>query len=160
MSNQDHITVRPAVPQDAESACAVLVASINDLCAADHKNDPKVIAAWTANKTPSTVQGWIENDRSTLIVAEHEGQIIGVAGYTMSGEVTLNYVAPRFQYQGVSDRILTAVEQEMRSAGLAQAYLVSTATAERFYRARGWRAEGPVDYAFGMPGQPMVKDLA
>ena len=45
-------SVRRAEPDDVLAMSRVLTASIIELCAADHGNDPAAIAAWTRNKTP------------------------------------------------------------------------------------------------------------
>ena len=159
MTGSDHITVRLATPEDAEAACKVLIASITRLCTADHKNDPATINAWTANKTPANIHHWIEDDRTRIVVAERDEQIAGVAGYSMAGEVTLNYVSPDFRFQGISGAMLDRIEQDLREAGITAARLASTVTATRFYLARGWRLDGPIEYVHGMPDQPMAKDL-
>ena len=41
------------------SACDVLRRSIVELCVADHRNDPKILAQWLANKRPCIVASWV-----------------------------------------------------------------------------------------------------
>ncbi len=159
MSDADEILIRTAKTSDAEDLCSVLIASITDLCHADHHRDPEKIAEWIANKTPRNVRHWIADDGLQMLVAIKADRIAGVAGYTMDGEITLNYVAPQFRFQGISEAILSRIERDFVGLGIAQGHLESTLTARDFYLSRGWTAAGAVQVAFGMPGQPMVKDL-
>jgi hypothetical protein len=43
---------RRARVEDAAAACDVMRRSITELCLADHANDPTILEAWLANKTP------------------------------------------------------------------------------------------------------------
>ena len=38
--------IRDAMPDDAIAGCDVLKRSIAELCIADHKNDPAILARW------------------------------------------------------------------------------------------------------------------
>jgi hypothetical protein len=49
------MVIREAVAGDAEEACTVVRRSIAELCAADHGNDPAILARWLDNKTPENV---------------------------------------------------------------------------------------------------------
>ena len=153
------LLIRTAIASDADAISAALIASITQLCHADHQNDPEKIAAWTLNKTPENIRRWITDGQSKICVAELNHTIAGVAGYLQTGQILLNYVTPFHRFQGVSDQLLNWIERELTALGVSQGRLESTLTAERFYQSRGWRPSGPVTYAFGMPGQPMVKRL-
>ena len=47
------ITIRKAEPADVAAMSRVLIGSITDLCTADHRNDPEILAGWLRNKTPA-----------------------------------------------------------------------------------------------------------
>lgn len=153
------IEITEALPADATAISRVLIASITELCAADHGGNPALIAGWTANKTPGNIGRWIAGPEVVLVVARRHGLTAGVGGWTAGGEIALNYVAPEFRGQGVSTAMLVEIERQMRSAGMAEGRLTSTMTALAFYRARGWIDDGPREIDFGMPGQPMRKSL-
>jgi len=72
------VKIRDATPDDAEAACAVLRASIIELCAADHGNDPALLERWLANKRPEIVAGWIGRPEHPLLVAVDSGGILAV----------------------------------------------------------------------------------
>ena len=50
------MVIREAVVGDAEEACTMVRRSITELCAADHGNDPAILARWLDNKTPENVE--------------------------------------------------------------------------------------------------------
>jgi GNAT superfamily N-acetyltransferase len=156
----DRPRIRPARADDAAAAAAVLRDSIRALCTADHAEDPDIVAAWCANKTPERVIGWIADPEGRLFVAELDGRLAGVGGLRTDGTVTLNYVAPAARFRGVSSLLLARIEAELAAMGLVEARLDSTRTALAFYLARGWRDAGPPGTWAGMPSFPMRKRLA
>ncbi len=140
------VAVRLAREADIDAMSTVLVASIRDLCAADHRNDAVAIARWTANKTPESIRGWLAGGPGRLFVAENSfafpGEILCVGAYSADGKILLNYVAPGARFRGVSKHMLARLEAELRALGVAEGRLTSTATALTFYRAAGWTDAG------------------
>jgi GNAT superfamily N-acetyltransferase len=154
------VIIRDAAPADAQEACDVLRASISELCAADHDNDPEILKRWLANKTPASVTAWAKDPNGSLLVAVEDDAILAVGGVRNSGEITLNYVAPRARFRGVSSALLAALEARAAGHGAARVTLHSTETAHRFYWSRGYRDEGPPAGKFGTRGSyPMSKLL-
>jgi GNAT superfamily N-acetyltransferase len=152
--------IRDATPDDGAEACAVLRASISELCMADHRDDPDILSRWLANKTPENVAAWAGAVGSSLLVAVGNGDILAVGGVRDNGEITANYVAPAARFRGVSSALLAALEARATQRGAATATLLSTETAHRFYLARGYRDEGPSVGKFGAAASyPMVKAL-
>jgi hypothetical protein len=136
---------------------AVLIASITELCALDHRNDPAMLAGWRENKAPERVAAWFSSPASTLLVAERNGEVAAVGGYfTADRVVSLNYVAPQHRFAGVSTALLAAIEAGL---GPGEASLESTQTARRFYESRGWRVAGDLAVHRGIDGYPMRKLL-
>ncbi len=82
--------IRDATPADGQEACAVLRASIAQLCGADHRNDADILNRWLANKTSENVAAWADNDGRSLLVAIEGGAIVAVGGVRDGGEITLN----------------------------------------------------------------------
>lgn len=152
--------IRDAAPADAAAACTVLRRSIAELCAADHRDDPAILARWLANKTPEIVAGWIARPDNAVLLAVEDGAILAVGSVTDAGEITLNYVSPDARFRGVSRALLEALEARAVLHGNACCTLESTATARRFYLAAGYRENGPPAGNFGTAsGYPMRKDL-
>jgi GNAT superfamily N-acetyltransferase len=153
------IAVRPAAEGDVRAMSEVLTASIRELCAADHRGDPEIIARWTQNKTPEAVGKMLANPTLRMFVAELDGRVAAVGAVTTAGEVALNYVAPAFRFRGASKALLAAMETDIHAAGLEEGRLTSTETARRFYASSGWEDSGPRDDDGFVTGYPMRKRL-
>jgi GNAT superfamily N-acetyltransferase len=152
--------IRDATPADAEAACEVMRRSIAELCEPDHHNDPKILAAWLANKQPRIFEAWLAEPDNSVLVAVREGRIVSVGAVRDSGEITLNYVSPDARFKGVSRALLAALEQRAIDRGKRRCFLASTATARRFYLAHGYVETGRPAGQFGTSsGFPMSKAL-
>jgi len=153
--------IRKATAQDAEEICFVLRRSITELCEADHRRDPALLAAWLGNKTPETVAAWLRRKDASYFVAIDDGVMAAVGAVTDDGEILLNYVSPDARFRGASKALLAAMETRAAGRGASRCSLQSTETARRFYRARGYEETGaPMAMKFGMDsGYPMSKAL-
>ena len=150
------ITVRRAAPEDAPAMSAVLIASITELCAADHRDDPAALSSWLANKTPAGVGQWFANPVNTILVAERAGEIAACGAFNTDRMIILNYVAPNHRFRGVSKALLAAMEAAL---GPGEATLDSTLTARPFYLAAGWEEAGQAKVYRLVDGYPMRKLL-
>lgn len=138
-----HITLRPAVRQDAAAIAAVF--------------DAAVRAGWTylgdrAAKPMFTAQDWDQ------LVAEHLPPNVllvavdetgGVVGYTAvhpaDGEMFLLFVHPGYAGRGIGRALLAAAHDALRAAGRAEAFLFVHEQNERalaVYAAAGYRPDG------------------
>jgi GNAT superfamily N-acetyltransferase len=153
------ILVRPAHAGDIEAMSRVMTRSITELCAADHADDPDIVAGWTRNKTPEGVARMLANPQLSMFVAEIDGAIGAVGAMADNDTVALNYVSPDHRRTGLSRALLARMEAEMAARGTQLANLTSTRTALAFYRAHGWQDDGPPEQVFSIPGYPMTKRL-
>ena len=154
------VEIRDATPDDAVAACHVLRESISQLCVADHRNDPAILNAWLANKTPETVTGWARQKGRSLLLAVEGDTVLAVGGVTDAGEITLNYVSPDARFRGVSRALLRALEARAAERGSDRCTLTSTETAHRFYRSAGYVEDGPPQGKFGTTSSyPMSKRI-
>jgi GNAT superfamily N-acetyltransferase len=154
------VKIRDATAADAEPACAVLRASIVELCAADHGHDPVLLERWLANKQPDIVASWIARPDNSLLVAVEGDSVLAVGSVTDAGEITLNYVAPSARLRGVSRALLKALEVRALERGNTECHLHSTETAHRFYLSNGYVETGIPIQKFGMKsGYPMSKRI-
>lgn len=153
------ITIRPAVPADAAAMSAVLTASIRDLCAADHRNDPTILVGLAAQqdagdgaedaRTPGR-----EVPRRRARRRDRRRRLLD---RPRRDRPQLRRAAHRFH--GISKTLLAALEERIRQSGAGTARLTSTGTAHRFYLANGWHDAGPAEADRGMLCQPMEKRL-
>ena len=150
--------IRQALTEDADAICTVLRRSITELCVADHCNDPEILAGWLANKTPETVQTWMQHAGNRMLVAEDNSRIAAVGLVSGEGEVLLNYVAPECRFRGLSKAMLAALERCVRANGLSRCVLESTETAQRFYLSRGYAVQRE-SVSYGFRSYKMAKEL-
>ena len=153
------ILVRRAGRGDAASMSAVVVRSIEQLCTLDHHDDPSVIAAWTANKTPAQMAAMLVAPSNRMFVAVRDERIVGVGCVIGSDQVGLNYVDPDHRLAGISRALLRAMESAMRDSASAVGYLESTETALSFYRSAGWEDARAPRKSGLLTSWPMRKDL-
>jgi GNAT superfamily N-acetyltransferase len=152
------LEIRAARLDDADQACDVLRRSIAQLCVADHGNDPAILNAWLANKTPEIVAAWISQHGNSLLLATEADAILAVGSVTDAGEITLNYVAPEARFRGVSRALLRALEARALERGNRRCTLTSTATAHHFYQSAGYVDDGTPAGKFGTTASyPMSK---
>jgi GNAT superfamily N-acetyltransferase len=152
--------IRDAKAEDARAAAQVLRRSISDLCAADHGNDPVILAQWLSNKTPDIVASWMTALNNSVLVAVENDTILAVGAVTDTGQITLNYVSPDARFRGVSRALLRALEARALERGSIRCTLNSTETARRFYLANGYVIDGSPVRKHGVSGYPMSKQLA
>ena len=154
------VAIRDAAPDDAVAACHVLRESISRLCVADHRNDPAILNAWLANKTPEIVAAWAARKGNSLLLAVEGDAVLAVGSVTDAGEITLNYVAPAARFRGVSRALLSALEARAIERGNKRCKLTSTETAHRFYQSAGYIDDGVPTGKFGTTtGYAMSKEI-
>ena len=153
--------VRNALDGDALAVCEVLRRSILELCVADHRNDPAILARWLRNKTPEFVASWIAQPSNSMLVAVEDAVILGVGLVTDAGEIGLNYVLPDAQFRGVSRALMNALETRAIERGNVRCTLTSTETGRQFYLSGGYTQEGEAVLRFpgDCPGYKMFKPL-
>lgn len=135
-------------------------ASITELCAADHGNDPDILGRWLANKTPENLAAWSADPSASLLLAVEDEVVLAVGSCKHTGEITLNYVSPDARFRGVSSALLNALELRAAERGVTTCTLLSTETAHRFYLARGYADTGAPEHKFGTSASyPMSKDI-
>lgn len=159
MQRTYHVSViRLSGTSQAREACDVVRRSITQCCALDHANEPAVLQAWLANKTPENLAAWMLAPGAMSWGALRSGELVGFALLT-GDSLALCYVVPEVLHQGVGHALLTAAEVGARQAGLEAVSLESTRTAEAFYRRNGYRPDGAVQRWAGLQAQPMRKRL-
>lgn len=141
--------IRAAVDDDAPAACALIRESITVLCEPDHHGDARHIERWLSNKTADNVRRWIH--QTHVLVAEEEGEIVGVAAMNDDGKVTLNYVSPGARFRGVSKALMHRLEDNAKRRGLSRLTLETTRTALPFYEALGF-TKAPTTYVLPLTG--------
>jgi GNAT superfamily N-acetyltransferase len=144
------IQIRTATPEDATAACGVLRRSILECCVQDHQNDSDVLNTWLGNKTPQNVGAWVTSPANYTLVAERDGELVGVALLTRAGKLSLCYVLPEAQGHGAGKALLEAAEAKAREWGIGTMTLKSTIGAREFYARRGYTNAGRDRTCYGL----------
>ena len=150
LAEERMFTVRQATLKDAEVAVQVVRQSIEQLCTADHRNDPATLTRWLTNKTPEHFHSWIASPDNFCVVAEMDGRLSGVGLLQRGGEIQLFYLAPGTQHRSMGRAIHAALETQAHAWGLRELHLDSTAMARSFYEALGYQATGAPVVRFGV----------
>jgi hypothetical protein len=59
--------------------------SIAELCVADHRNDPAILARWLGNKTVENFVDWVRQPDNSLMVAVEDSELLAVGSVTDAG---------------------------------------------------------------------------
>jgi GNAT superfamily N-acetyltransferase len=153
------IDIRKAVPNDAGAACTLLRRSIEEVCEPDHRGRPDVLDAWLANKTPETIASWFASPTNHAVVAERDGQLLGLALLTQAGRLALCYVEPGALRIGVGRALLAAVEEQARAWSIRKLHLHSPKSCATFYERHGYANAGLEKSCFGLECSLMWKQL-
>lgn len=151
--------IRKAAPQDAAAVCRVLRRSITEGCVQDHQHDPATLTSWLGNKNPETVAGWFTSPTNFPLVAERNGELVGVALLTQAGKLALCYVLPEAQGQGVGRSLVEGIEAQARAWNIGKIRLHSTITASAFFARRGYLLAGREKSCFGLECDFLWKQL-
>ncbi|WP_020652227.1 GNAT family N-acetyltransferase [Massilia niastensis] len=153
------IDIRKAVPEDAPAACALLRRSIEEGCRDDHRDQPAVLGLWLGNKTPANVSAWFASPSNFALVAQSEGQLVGLCLLTQAGKVALCYVLPEALRCGVGRALLAAVEEQARAWNISKLHLHSPAGASAFFERHGYLNAGKEQSCFGLECDLLWKRL-
>jgi ribosomal protein S18 acetylase RimI-like enzyme len=156
----DRISIRPARFTEAARIAELWTRSIREVSSHAYEDTPELMDFWTANKTPETIRRLIGGLGTTMVVAELDGQLAGLAIMTNEGEITSCYVAPEAVRHGVGRRLMEHLEAEARDCGHDSVRLNSSLNAIGFYERLGYRPVGGQRlFLDKIPCVPMEKTL-
>jgi N-acetylglutamate synthase-like GNAT family acetyltransferase len=156
---QPAIHIRQALPSDAAAACALLRRAIEQGCAADHGNDPAVLAAWLGNKTAQNVEAWFVAPTNYAVVAEYDGEVTGLALLNQAGKLALCYVQPALARRGIGRALVAAVEERARGWSIGKIHMHSPASASGFFERLGYLNAGKDRACYGLEVDLLWKQL-
>lgn len=153
------IDIRKAAPTDAAAACKLLRRSIEQGCAPDHRGRADILDTWLANKNPQNVAAWFASATNHAIVAERDGELLGLALLTQAGKLALCYVDPDALRIGVGRALLAAVEAQARAWNIGKLHLHSPTSTATFFERHGYANAGLEKSCFGLECSLMWKQL-
>ena len=129
------VTVRLATPEDAAALSSLVLRTLHEVNTKDY--GPALIAALAKDWT---VDGMLAKMRDrTTYVAIHDDAIIGTAGFD-GEQIRSVFVRPDQHKIGVGSLLVRTVETLALKQGLNRLSVLSSITAEGFYRRLGYSA--------------------
>jgi N-acetylglutamate synthase-like GNAT family acetyltransferase len=153
------IAIRKAVPDDAPAACALLRRSIEEGCEPDHRGQPAILDSWLGNKTPQNVATWFSSASHHALVAERDGELLGLALLTQAGKIALCYVLPGALRVGVGRALLAGIEEQARAWNISKLHLHSPASSSAFFERHGYTNAGKEKACYGLECDLLWKRL-
>lgn len=154
-----HFELRKAEADDAPAACQLLRRSIEQGCQTEHRDDPVLLGAWLGNKTPENVRTWFASATNYALVAEHAGQLLGLALLNQAGKVALCYVDPDCLRQGIGSELLAALEAQASAWNIGRLHLQSPVSASPFFERHGYVNGGKDTACFGLACEVLFKRI-
>lgn len=151
--------LRTATHSDSAAVCELLRNAILHSCIQDHNNDPAILSAWLGNKSAATVGPWLVSPSNHAVVAELDGQVVGIALLTNKGKIALLYVAPGAQGLGIGRSLLSTLEDQAAQWGLPVLQIASTASAHSFLLQQHYHAQGEAVSCFGIRTSLLQKKI-
>jgi GNAT superfamily N-acetyltransferase len=123
---------------------------------------PEGVRSFVGLLTATWLRRTAEADDAFVLVAAWDGAPAGVIAVTEASHVSLLFVAPDRQGEGLGRGLLREAVRlcRRRTPALAALTVSASPNAVRFYEAAGFRATGPEETEDGMRSLPMRKALA
>jgi GNAT superfamily N-acetyltransferase len=145
--------LRPGIAADAD-AIAGLIASFQPELT-DHP-DGSGAGPYLASVSSQAERGYLESDRYSYIVAEHEGALLGFIALRDGSHVFHLFVARQHQRRGIARRLWQKAQAQALQAAAPRPFTVNASlVAVPVYRAFGFEPSGEVVSAHGISFLPM-----
>ena len=145
--------IRTLLDTDLEPASALCMRSFMQAVA------PSLSAAGVATfTTVASVEGFVQRgmqDNLQLVFVDTEG-LKGVAELKQGRHVSMLFVDPHCQHQGIGEALLAALIEQARTPVLS---VSASLPSVRFYERYGFKCSGEVDESAGLVYQPMEKAM-
>lgn len=135
---RDFIKIRLAQASDAPEIVTVRYDTIHNIKYASY--DRAALDEWAGHVDAQRIEQLLSNDADIRIVAEIDKRVVGYGELvTAKNLLSACYVTSYASGQGVGGQIVSALEKMARQKSLHYLHLESSANAEKFYEACGYR---------------------
>lgn len=136
--------LRPFRAGDAEALCALQRAAI--AAVPDTVYTAAERASWAEGLEPAGYAASVAAGEAIAVAVSPDGRLLGFCGHRLGaegvGEICGLYVEPSEQGRGIGQALLASAEATLAERGAGVLRVTSSLSAERFYRARGYRPTG------------------
>jgi putative acetyltransferase len=136
------VAVRPMRSDEGRRFLEVHHESVRALAAKDYP--PHVIDAWAPTPiSDERLERFLQNmDKEIRLIAELGGEPVGIGALVIAkSELRACYVLPSATRRGVGSALVAEIERIAREHAIRELHLESSANAEPFYSALGYRVE-------------------
>lgn len=127
--------IREYRADDLNAVIELIGRSVREIASRDY--DPDQIEAW-APASPDR-QAWKRRlATETVLVAEPESRLAGIARLEQSGYVDLLYVHPQFQRRGIAAVLMETMIRLARKRGCRRLWTEASLTTRPFFEAQGY----------------------
>lgn len=138
------MTIRHALPQDAEDICQVHHRSVEALAASHYT--PRRIELWTRGMTPQVITERLPREQAQCLVAQC-GEAVQGFGIILGNEIRAVYVDPQAARQGLGRGLLQGLENIGKAQGQNTFLLNASLNAQGFYEAMGYTVTRQSEFA-------------
>jgi putative acetyltransferase len=127
--------VREFRPTDLIELVNMVTESVHGLASAEYDEEQRKTWApvpWDLDHWQQKITG------QRILLAEHEGELIGCIGYEPDGHLDILFTATGHARKGVATTLYRQVETELRTIGVAQILTEASAVARPFFARQGF----------------------
>jgi len=141
VSGGGSLKVRPATRADCTDIYQVHINAMRRLQVTSPSG--KGVDDYIDSRNPSVYAEEMETQQ--FVVVERDKQVVGFGAlHVAKKEITMVFVNPAHQRNGVGRTVLRELEKRAREANLTGVHLQATGTAIEFYAATGYQSDPPV----------------
>lgn len=131
--------LRPFLPKDVPALAELIAASILELTGEEYDEDQQ--EAWAAAAVDDEAAFGARLAGALTLVAEREGEPVGVIALAENAVIDLLYVRPDCAGQGIGAMLLDAVERLAQARGAKTLTADASDTALNFFQTHGYTAQ-------------------
>ncbi len=136
--------IRTPELKDSESISKVLHECFEKINSKEHSKEE--IEAWKTYDTPNNIREKIQDKALRNFIATENNQIIGFLSIATNEELLNSlYVKPSANGKGIGTELLEIAELLLKNRGSKKISVVSSKSAEKFYKKRGYQELKEID---------------
>lgn len=130
--------IREFRPTDLEAVAELFTASVHGLASPAYTSEQ--LQAWAPE--PPDLERWRQKlSVQTLLLAEHQGDLLGMLGYELDGHVDVLFTHPDHVRKGVAKQLHAEAERRLLRHGVRELFTEASEIARPFFAQQGYQVE-------------------